>query len=104
MAAPARSLDARYYTDAQIFETEKVGLLASTWQFGCHTSDLPEPGSYFAFEIAGENLFAVRGKDNQIRVFYNGCQHRAHQLVEGSGKSRVVVCPNHAWTYELTGQ
>ncbi|MEN0087960.1 MAG: aromatic ring-hydroxylating dioxygenase subunit alpha, partial [Pseudomonadota bacterium] len=104
MAAPVRSLDARYYTDAQIFETEKVGLLASTWQFGCHASDLPEPGSYFAFEIAGESLFAVRGKDNQIRVFYNVCQHRAHQLVEGSGKSRVVVCPYHAWTYELTGQ
>ncbi|MEM6312032.1 MAG: aromatic ring-hydroxylating dioxygenase subunit alpha, partial [Pseudomonadota bacterium] len=35
---------------------------------------------------------------------YNVCQHRAHQLVSGTGTTRVVVCPYHAWTYELTGQ
>ena len=39
-----------------------------------------------------------------IRTFYNVCQHRAHQLVEGEGSTRVVVCPYHAWTYELTGE
>jgi phenylpropionate dioxygenase-like ring-hydroxylating dioxygenase large terminal subunit len=104
MPEPIRSLDARYYTDPKIFEVERHGLLSKTWQFACHSSEIPEPGCYAAFEIAGENLFAVRGRDGEIRVFYNVCQHRAHQLVEGSGKSSVVVCPYHAWTYELTGQ
>jgi len=98
------SLDARYYTDPQVFILEKEGLLARTWQFGCHSSALCEKGSYTTFEIAGESLFAVRGKDNEIRVFYNVCQHRAHQLVSGTGKASVVVCPYHAWTYELTGE
>lgn len=104
MAYPIRSLDARYYTDPAVFELAKAGLLASTWQFGCHTAELAEAGSYKSFEIAGESLFAICGRDGQIRVFYNVCQHRAHQLVEGAGTARVIVCPNHAWTYELTGR
>ena len=104
MTTPIRSLDARYYTDPQVFEIEKAGLLARTWQFGCHTSEIAEIGSYKTFEIAGESLFAIRGRDQRIRVFYNVCQHRAHQLVQGAGTTRVVVCPYHAWTYELTGQ
>lgn len=104
MSAPIRSLAARYYTDPEIFRQEREGLLARTWQFACHMADLPEVGSYQTFEIAGESLFAIRGRDDAVRVFYNVCQHRAHQLVQGSGQTRVVVCPYHAWTYEMTGE
>jgi len=104
MTDPIRSLAARYYTDPQVFALENAGLLAKTWQFGCHASELEKVGDYATFEIAGESLFAIRGRDDKIRVFYNVCQHRAHQLVSGKGSTRVVVCPYHAWTYELTGQ
>ncbi|MEL6998470.1 MAG: aromatic ring-hydroxylating dioxygenase subunit alpha [Pseudomonadota bacterium] len=97
------SLEARYYTDPQIFEIESHGLFAKTWQFACHASEIPGPGDYYAFEMAGESLFCVRGRDGTIRTFYNVCQHRAHQLVQGTGTTRVIVCPYHAWTYELTG-
>ena len=103
MTEPIRSLDARYYTDPDVFRMETGGLLARSWQFGCHGSALAEAGDYATFEIAGESLFAIRGHDGQIRVFYNVCQHRAHQLLSGTGRTRVVVCPYHAWTYELTG-
>lgn len=37
-------------------------------------------------------------------MFDNVCQHRAHQLVQGSGRKTTVTCPYHAWTYDLTGQ
>ncbi len=60
-------------------------------------------GDYFAFSIAGENLFCIRGRDGVVRTFYNVCQHRAHEMVSGTGNTRVVVCPYHSWTYELTG-
>ncbi|MEM6306108.1 MAG: aromatic ring-hydroxylating dioxygenase subunit alpha [Pseudomonadota bacterium] len=103
MNAPTRSLEARYYTDAQVFEIEKEGLLSRTWQFACHLGDLPKVGSYATFEIAGESLFAVRGRDGVVRAFYNVCQHRAHQLLQGAGRTSTVVCPYHAWAYELTG-
>ena len=65
---------------------------------------LKETGDYFTFDMAGESLFCIKGRDGEIRTFYNVCQHRAHQLVSGQGQTRVVVCPYHAWTYELTGE
>ncbi len=103
-AKPLRSLAARYYTDPAVFKIECSGLLAKTWQFACHASEIADAGDYTTFEIAGESLFAIRGRDGQIGAFYNVCQHRAHQLLDGSGTTRVVVCPYHAWTYELTGE
>ena len=97
------SLDAKYYTDPEIFRIEQDGVLARTWQFAVHSSQLENAGDYIAFEMAGENLFCIKGRDGIIRTFYNVCQHRAHQLVSGTGSTRVIVCPYHAWTYELTG-
>jgi len=101
---PIRSLDARYYTDPSIFKAEQHGLLARTWQYAGHASQVSSPGDYFTFSIAGENLFCVRTKDGDIKAYYNVCQHRAHQLVKGSGNLTLLVCPYHAWTYEFTGE
>jgi len=105
MSAPlARSLDARYYTSREIFAAELEGLLARTWQFAVHSAEIANPGDYATFEIAGENLFVIRGRDGVPRAFYNVCQHRAHELVTGTGNAKVIVCPYHAWSYELSGQ
>jgi phenylpropionate dioxygenase-like ring-hydroxylating dioxygenase large terminal subunit len=103
-STPTLSLAAKYYTDPEVFKLETNGLLARTWQFAGHASQLKETGDYFTFDMAGEGLFCIKGRDGEIRTFYNVCQHRAHQLVSGQGQTRVVVCPYHAWTYELTGE
>ena len=103
-STPTLSLAAKYYTDPEVFKLETDGLLARTWQFAGHASQLKETGDYFTFDMAGESLFCIKGRDGEIRTFYNVCQHRAHQLVSGQGQTRVVVCPYHAWTYELTGE
>ena len=107
MSAPAgliHTLDARYYTDPDIFRSEQTSVLANTWQFAGHVSQLESPGDYFTFEIARQNLFCVRGYDGVVRSFYNVCQHRAHELVSGSGNRKLLACPYHAWTYELDGR
>ena len=105
MDAPIiRTLEARYYTDPEIFRAETEGVLARTWQFAGHAGQLENTGDYFTFELAGESLFCVKGHDGEIRTFYNVCQHRAHELVSGAGRARSLVCPYHAWTYELTGE
>ena len=49
-------------------------------------------------------IVAVRGRDDQLRAFYNVCKHRAHQLLSGEGTQGMITCPYHAWTYDLTGQ
>lgn len=104
MNLPIRALDARYYTDPATFAAEMAGLLSRSWQFACHGAEIANPGDYLAFEIAGQRLFVIRGRDGVARTYYNVCQHRAHELVQGKGTTRVVVCPYHAWTYELTGE
>ena len=104
MTTPIASLDARFYTDPSIFALEQEGLLARTWQFACHSADVPSAGSYRCFEIAGESLFAIRDREGQIRVYYNVCQHRAHQLVQGSGRAPTITCPYHAWSYDFDGR
>ena len=103
-SVPTHALAARYYTDPAIFEMERATLFGRAWHFAGHASLLEKPGDYFAFEIAGEGLFCVMGRDGEIRSFYNVCQHRAHRIVRGRGSSGVLVCPYHAWTYELTGE
>ncbi len=103
-AEPVHALEARYYTDPEIYRKETQGVFANTWQFAGHVSQLQKPGDYFTFEIAGESLFCVLGKDQEIRTFYNVCQHRAHQLLAGDGSANLIVCPYHSWTYELDGQ
>ncbi len=100
---PVRTLAARYYTDPGIYTREMDGLLSRTWHFAGHASLVARPGDYFTFEIAGQSLFCVRGRDDGVRAFYNVCQHRAHELVSGEGNCKVVVCPYHAWSYELDG-
>ena len=103
---PLLSLDARYYTDEKIFREEQQGLLARTWQFAGHASQLEQTGDYFTFEIAGESLFCIRDDNNELKCFYNVCQHRAHELLPaGSGNVKsVIVCPYHAWAFEREGQ
>ena len=83
---PTLSLDAKYYTDPAIYQVEKYGVLANTWQYAGHRSAVEQPGDYFCFSIAGEDLFCVRTDDGDIKAFYNVCQHRAHQLLKDSGK------------------
>ncbi len=104
LSPPMRSLEARYYTDAAIYKAELLGVLAQTWQFAGHASQLNKPGDYFCFDIAGESLFCIKTKENEIKGFYNVCQHRAHQLLKGDGNTALLVCPYHAWSYELSGQ
>lgn len=97
------ALPARYYTAPDVFGRVKENLFFRSWQFACHSSRIPEPGDYLAFSILDQDLFVIRGRDGEIRCFYNVCQHRAHMLVEGIGRTRMVVCPYHAWSYGLDG-
>ena len=101
---PIRSLDARYYTDPEIYKLEQKGLFARTWQYAGHVSQIAHPGDFFTFEIAGESLFCVRTRNDEIKAFYNVCQHRAHQLLQDQGNTGLIVCPYHSWSYELTGE
>ena len=98
------SLHADAYTEARWHEIEQREVFARTWQWVGHVESLREPGSYTALQVAGMPVVLVRGRDGELRAFYNVCQHRAHELLSGSGRTDSIVCPYHGWTYELTGR
>ncbi len=99
-----RALDPRYYLDPEVYQRELGGMMAATWQYAGHASQLQNKGDYLTFEIAGQNLFCIRNGNGEIRAFYNVCQHRAHELLIGDGTVRSIVCPYHAWTYGFDGK
>ncbi len=98
------SLHADAYTEPRWHEVDQREIIARTWQWVGHVESLREPGSYMALEIAGMPIALVRGRDGELRAFYNVCQHRAHELLSGSGRTDSIVCGYHGWTYELTGR
>ena len=80
-------------------------VIRPSWQIVCHESDLARPGEWRTIAYLGEQVAVVRGEDGAIRAFHNVCRHRAMRILEGaSGCAKKLVCPYHAWTYELDGR
>ena len=101
MATP---LPRSWYLDPRHFETEMAAVFGRAWLPAAHTSALGQPGDYVATRIGGHEIILVCGQDKKVRAFYNVCQHRAHRLLEGSGRLKTtIICPYHAWTYGLDG-
>ena len=48
-------------------------------------------------------VLIVRGKDDELRAFYNTCQHRGAPVVRDTpGTARTLRCQYHSWTYDIT--
>lgn len=103
VASRSHSLNSLCYRDPRFLAVEGEQIFRRSWQFLCHEEKLREPGSYMATQVQGQSVFATRGEDGELRAFYNVCQHRAHELLRGEGKTRVITCPYHAWVYNLDG-
>jgi len=102
--AKSSSLGAQSYTDARFLEIEREAIFYRSWQWVCHVERLREPGSYTVAEVQGRSIAIVRDGSGTLRAFYNVCKHRAHELLKGTGKTRMIVCPYHAWSYDLEGR
>jgi carnitine monooxygenase subunit len=99
------SLPGWIYRDADFLEAEKEQVFSGAWQIVCHLNDIPHPGDYHALDFLGEPLVAVRQRDLGVQAFFNVCRHRAARLLDGAGNCPGrIVCPYHAWTYDLDGR
>jgi phenylpropionate dioxygenase-like ring-hydroxylating dioxygenase large terminal subunit len=91
--------------DPELFALECERVFRPAWQVVCHASDVPQPGDFHTLDWLGESLVVVRGADGALRGFHNVCRHRAARLLDGPrGSCRRIVCPYHAWAYELDGR
>jgi choline monooxygenase len=100
----AYTLPASWYVDQHIAELERQSTFGHSWQVVGRAEQLQRPGQFVTAELAGEPLLVVRGKDNQLRAFYNVCRHHAAAVVtEDEGSASMFRCPYHGWSYGLDG-
>lgn len=92
------------YGDAERLRLERERLYLRLPLFLTMSCRLREAGDYFADEIAGVPVLAVRGRDGAVRAFANICRHRGAPVATGCGRTRVFSCPYHGWTYGLDGK
>ena len=97
------SVNARCYQEPGFLQLDREQIFHRSWQFLCHEAKLAEPGSYVTADVQGQSVFASRGQNGELRGFYNVCKHRGHELLSGEGKKNLIVCPYHAWCYNLDG-
>ena len=101
---PNYSLDQAFYVDEDIFELDIKNIFSKQWVFVGHVSRIPKNGDYFLFNIGNESVITVRDKNDSIYAHYNVCRHRGSRIcLENQGNSKVLICPYHAWTYNLDG-
>lgn len=103
-ASDSLTLPAYWYTDPDVFALEQKQLFAKAWTYVGHVTDVPEAGDYFTAKVAGQSIFVIRNDAGSLQAFYNVCSHRAHPLLEGTGKQRMIVCPYHQWCYQKNGK
>ena len=91
------------YTSQSFLGRELESVFGKDWVCVGRTSRLADAGDYMSFELAGQPVLVLRDRSGELRAFSNVCLHRMSTIVEGEGNTRVLVCPYHAWTYDLEG-
>ncbi len=91
------------YTSPEFAQQEMQHIFARDWLCAGRADALPNPGDYLTMQISGEPIIVLRDREGQLRAMSNVCRHRMSTLLEGRGNVRSIVCPYHAWTYNLDG-
>ncbi len=98
------SLEQNFYNDPTIYQLDIERVVSKQWQFVDHISSIPNKGDYITYQFANESIVIVRGEGNKVYAHFNVCRHRGSRICsEAKGNTQKLVCPYHAWVYELDG-
>ncbi|MFP6731560.1 MAG: Rieske (2Fe-2S) protein, partial [Alphaproteobacteria bacterium] len=102
---PGFAIDQAFYSDPTVYARDVERVFMREWLYAGHASEIPDPGDYFLYEVAGESVIVVRGDDREIRALVNVCRHRGSRVCyEARGNKSWFSCPYHGWTYDLRGE
>jgi glycine betaine catabolism A len=101
----SRMLPRDAYVSPRVFAFEQERFFAGSWTCVGREGDLAGTGVQRAVRVGGAGVLLARGTDGRVRAFANTCRHRGHELLEVGEQTtrRTVLCPYHAWTYDLDG-
>ena len=100
----ARGLSRAAYIDDDFLKMEYERVFARNWTFAGFAHEISNPGDAMPVQVAGQPLLLVRNIANEIGAFHNVCRHRGHAVITALCRGlKSLVCPYHAWTYDLDG-
>ena len=99
-------LPAEAYTSPDVLAWERRHFFAASWVcLGRVEAVFPEGRTQVATTVGDVGVLLSKGAGGAVAAFANTCRHRGHELLPHGGTSvkRAVVCPYHAWSYDLSG-
>ena len=101
----ARAMPTSVYTSDAFLAEELTHIFRKDWYCLGRASALGNVGEYATCELAGQQIVVIRDRDGgDLKALSNVCLHRMSTLLEGRGNAKLIVCPYHAWTYNLDGK
>jgi phenylpropionate dioxygenase-like ring-hydroxylating dioxygenase large terminal subunit len=100
------TIAAKNYTDPARFELEMSSVFRRVPVLAGPSAMLSKPREYLSIDITGMPVLLTRSKEGIVRAFANVCRHRGMKLCEVRDpvSASRIVCPYHAWTYDLEGR
>jgi len=105
-----KSLPGHAYTDPEIFKRERFFLFRYLPIIATPECLIPKKGNYTVTDIASESVIVLRDKEGAIKAMANTCRHRGKKLLDSNLNTepkrglKSIVCPYHAWKYDLEGK
>jgi Rieske 2Fe-2S family protein len=100
-------LPAAAYFDPQRYQRELERIWYRNWIYVGRSSELAAKRAFQTFQIGDQKILVVRDDEGQLQAFHNTCRHRGAELCResaGSLRTGAIVCPYHAWVYNLKGE
>jgi Rieske 2Fe-2S family protein len=96
-----------WYSDPAHYRRELESFWYDQWIVAAREEEIPNPNDWCVVRIGTQSIVILRDESAGLRAFHNTCRHRGSVLcTEDKGRfghSRIV-CPYHAWTYDLGGR
>jgi phenylpropionate dioxygenase-like ring-hydroxylating dioxygenase large terminal subunit len=92
------------FLSREFHELEKERLWPKVWQIACREEELKNVGDFVVYDICDDSIVVVRSAPDELKAFYNVCQHRGRILMdEKHGRTKFMFCKYHGWRWGLDG-
>ena len=100
-------LPAAWYHDPDHHARELEVFWYGGWVAVARVEELAAVGDWRVARLGSQSLLLLKDEEGHIKAFHNTCRHRGSILCTGENGTfarQRIVCPYHAWTYDLAGR
>jgi len=111
------TLPSSWYLQDKYYYQEREHIFMREWVCAGREEELPTAGDHKVLDLYGESILLLRNRQSELKAFYNVCRHRGARICPAPGDDdsalalkggvvgkRSIICPYHAWNYNLDGQ